>query len=465
MIVHLRDAEHGLTMSSMSDGQTREAATPPGRLARLRARLPLQNVPARWLLAAAVVVHVVLVVWAFHTVRFDDAFIVYRYGQNLAQGRGLAFNPGEHLWGSTTVLGVLISALVHALVGHEATPSAMAGLGCLGWTAQCGLVYLLLHPLGRWPRLMPALALAVGGAGSFCWVGLETNLAMALGLGALYAAFHERWRGGFVLAACAVLARPDQAVVLLLVSGLAWRAMGVRSLRAAIPGAALLAAWYVSQAAWFGVVASKSMTAKFALSSFWVYARHEFSQVPAELLALVSGDRAPFEGSLAGLLVWPVVAYGGVWLARAGRHGWVLPMWLAAHLLGYLTWRPLTSAWHLYPAVVIATVLFWLGLGALARRVANSRLSTLLVRLVAVTLLALSCLRTLGFALHGQHASFWFGGRHRVYEEIGRELARQAGAEDACAAGEVGTLAYYSGIPVHEKARDADPRRPPPAAR
>jgi len=48
---------------------------------------------------------------AFSSARLDDAFITFRYGQNLALGHGMVFNPGERLMGSTSPVEVLLSAL------------------------------------------------------------------------------------------------------------------------------------------------------------------------------------------------------------------------------------------------------------------------------------------------------------------------------------------------------------------
>jgi arabinofuranosyltransferase len=53
---------------------------------------------------------VVLVVGAFANWRgyrdfvFEDAFIPYRYADNLARGEGFVFNPGERVLGTTTTL-------------------------------------------------------------------------------------------------------------------------------------------------------------------------------------------------------------------------------------------------------------------------------------------------------------------------------------------------------------------------
>jgi hypothetical protein len=52
-----------------------------------------------WLGWAALLV---VQIFSFSGVRSDDAFISYRYGQNLATGVGLVFNPGERVLGSPT---------------------------------------------------------------------------------------------------------------------------------------------------------------------------------------------------------------------------------------------------------------------------------------------------------------------------------------------------------------------------
>src|SRR5207244_12236047 len=40
----------------------------------------------------------------------DDAYISYRYAQNLARGNGLVFNPGERVEGYSNLLHVLLLA-------------------------------------------------------------------------------------------------------------------------------------------------------------------------------------------------------------------------------------------------------------------------------------------------------------------------------------------------------------------
>ena len=42
---------------------------------------------------------------------FEDAFISFRYSQNLADGHGLVFNVGERVWGYSNFLWTVLLAL------------------------------------------------------------------------------------------------------------------------------------------------------------------------------------------------------------------------------------------------------------------------------------------------------------------------------------------------------------------
>ena len=414
----------------------------------LHALLSRRGMP--WLFLA---VHAPVAIALFHKVRFDDAFIIFRYAQNLVEGNGLSFNVGETVWGSTSVAWTFVAAAVYWLVGHAATPSVMAALGCLAWSTQAVLLFLLLLTTGQ--HLLgarAALAIALGSAGSFCWVSMETHLALALGLGAMLAAFQARWKTAATLSALAILARPDAIVPALLVATLAFRSLGLRALRHAALGVAILLPWYAFQFRYFQSAMASSMTSKVGLSSFSHYLLHIATIVPAELLAMVTGWSAPLVAIYAIPVVWPLVGYGAFSLVRKDERLAVLPLWLIAHLGGYLLWRPLTNqTWHMYPAIVLSVVFVWAALVELRE---NARGMTIVRRvgipLFAMTLSSLALLRTAWFATTGADTVFWFGGRHRAYVDAANVIRERSRPGDEIAAGEVGTLAYYTGLPVHD---------------
>src|SRR5205823_2531369 len=72
----------------------------------------------------------------------DDAFISFRYAENLVRGYGLVFNPGERVEGYTNFLWVLIIAGAKALGGDSLLSAKVLGtlanlvtLVLVGWVA------------------------------------------------------------------------------------------------------------------------------------------------------------------------------------------------------------------------------------------------------------------------------------------------------------------------------------------
>src|SRR5262245_54031805 len=175
-----------------------DGATPPHPLLRDRVLW------IAWLLFAA------LQLWGFSGVRHDDAYITYRYGQNLATGAGLVFNPGERILGSTSPGQMLLSAAVYALAGLRETPQLLAALGCLAWSAQSIALFLLFAPaLGRAGAVLIAASVALGSTHAQNWVPLETNLVAACVLFAFAFGLRRRWYAAALCAAVATLLRPD----------------------------------------------------------------------------------------------------------------------------------------------------------------------------------------------------------------------------------------------------------------
>ncbi|MBE7560362.1 hypothetical protein HS125_16035 [bacterium] len=105
----------------------------------------------------------------------DDAFISFRYAENLAAGRGLVFNPGERVEGYSNLLWVLILAGANRL--GLPTIATAQGLGCVAAFLALMLTFFLRR---RSPAHFAALLLAA----SLPWAlwavsGMETLLLPA----------------------------------------------------------------------------------------------------------------------------------------------------------------------------------------------------------------------------------------------------------------------------------------------
>ncbi|MBT3218286.1 MAG: hypothetical protein HN348_04290 [Proteobacteria bacterium] len=146
----------------------------------------------------------------------DDSYISFRYAQNLIDGHGLVFNPGEAVEGYTNFLWVLIVAAGMVLrLPPEILSSVIgigSGLGVLGLVAWFTAKRLSWdHPLIWAAPLMLASSrtFAMWSSG-----GLETMFFTVLVFGAILRFLHERtqpdrfWASALLLAA-ATLTRPE----------------------------------------------------------------------------------------------------------------------------------------------------------------------------------------------------------------------------------------------------------------
>ncbi len=390
-----------------------------------------------WALAAAILG---LQILGFHGHRQDDAYITYRYGQNLATGHGLVFNPGERIMGSTSPGHALLSAGVYLLVGPERLPDVLASFGCLGWTAQAlALFFLFRNLLGIWGALAVAAGVALGGPYSSNWVSLETNLAVGLTLWAVTLALRGRWSMAAILGALAGLFRPDAYLicVLLGLQGLFERRSAI--LKPALVFLVLSLPWMIFATAYFGSPVPQSAITKFHAARFGEYLEH-LLRYPA--WAFLPGLSPTWIGIVFS---WILAAGGAVILIRSDRRLWILPAYGALHFLAYLYLRPMIPhLWHLYPGVVMFVVLALVSFVAAIRAITQP-LPRAVIGVLLGTLLFGYGYRTVASSL--LHDSvYWTGERDKTYQAVSSYLREHAAAGDVVASMEVGTIGYYSGL-------------------
>lgn len=174
--------------------------------------------------------------WSVHTFTVDDAYISFRYAQNLVDGHGLVFNPSERVEGYTNFLWTVLLA-GGLSVGLPAEPLAKA-LGAFFAVLTLILVYQFSRRLSpQTPQPVLATWLVAGNMAfaGYAMQGLETAMFTCLLLaGALrFCVEEEQDRrsalGSTVFFALAALTRPEAPLylaVLMLVgaSGRSWMA-------------------------------------------------------------------------------------------------------------------------------------------------------------------------------------------------------------------------------------------------
>lgn len=166
----------------------------------------------------AVLVFVLHCTWWWSSA-IDDAYITFRYANNFASGRGMAFNAGENLEGITNLGWALLMAPFAG--GDMLLAAKVIGVGCGVVTVVLLASWCASEGLGLWAG---AAALAtfvlVPWAPSLAMQGMETPAAMMLVTLGWTMYRREKERGGVASSVGMALApwiRPDAALVPILV--------------------------------------------------------------------------------------------------------------------------------------------------------------------------------------------------------------------------------------------------------
>lgn len=192
----------------------------------------------------------------------DDAYITYRYALNLAQGQGFVYNRGEAVLGTTAPLYGLLLALLH--VAGVDIPLASHWMSVLGW-AMCVLLVERIGTLGTThgrPLGLVAAALVATSPLFLQVIGMETNLIVALALGALYLYMAGHPNTAFLVAALATWMRPDCALVAVVLGVAFVLERRAAPWRGALIFVGTLLPWLVFAQSFYGSVLPNTLYAK-----------------------------------------------------------------------------------------------------------------------------------------------------------------------------------------------------------
>jgi arabinofuranosyltransferase len=178
----------------------------------------LARVDGRWLVALAALMALGYALYASHRMfgrLYDDTHITLRYAQNLADGYGLRFNPGQQpVEGYTNFLLTVFLAgcakIGLPLLTMTKIVSISAALGVV--IATYWLASLVMPGASGLLRATPSLVMA--GCGWFAFyaaIGLETHLFALLVTVAACLVLRGKWPWAGVVFAAAYLTRPEGA--------------------------------------------------------------------------------------------------------------------------------------------------------------------------------------------------------------------------------------------------------------
>ncbi|MGD2251907.1 MAG: hypothetical protein PVF70_03215 [Anaerolineales bacterium] len=391
----------------------------------------------------------------------DDAYITFRYSRNLLAGQGLVYNPGEAVLGTTTPLyACLMAALGSVAGGPEAPFPAIAWLvNALADALTCWLLIRLGDRLGHraaglgaasvWAIAPWSIAFAIGG--------METSVLIVLATLTFYLYLSDRPIAAALTASLSLLTRPDALLFVL--------PLAIDRVRRILPEGRLnphrlpftiteaacfllpLAAWAAYAIPTYGSPIPQTMAAKAAAY-----------RLPPEagLVRMLQHYATPFLGHDIlgtwwiglGLALFPALCILGSVSALRNKVGaWPMFVFPWAHFAAFSLANPLIFRWYLVPPLPFYILGISLGVARLVHDLKRPRLGPVF----AAAALALTLT---GWTLRPNHGptrpspKMAYIELELLYRQVAHSLQEQAHPGDILAAGDIGTLGYWSELHI-----------------
>jgi arabinofuranosyltransferase len=373
----------------------------------------------------------------------DDAYITFRFAQNLATGHGFAFNPDQPTYGSTSPLWVWLMALMLRLGFTVAD-----GAHVLDGAAAAALLVVFFRLTGRYSTRLSirvlACALLVLDPWFVRWAmsGMENGLALVLVCSAILAQLRQRGSRRVDLWApfcCGIgmLTRPEFVpfTLLLLLDTVLFegRARWKKAATSVVVVLAVVAPWLAYAHAHFGTFVPNTISAKLSaqrLGAFTDTVKYFLSFYTFEavgILLLVAGQGGRVRSALAD---------------PSTRARWLLPVgWMIGLPAFYVAGGAPVSGRYLVlglPAYLLVGVKAWEALLDLGPKLPRAR--AIVAALAAFTFALLLGVQ----ARYCWYVTAWPEGMDPHMIEIGRWLHANAGPDDVIAADQIGVVGFFS---------------------
>ena len=385
----------------------------------------------------------------------DDAYIIFRYVENVFAGHGPVYNPGERICGVTTPLYLGWLVLVKALTGGDVVSLAIRGNVLFFALTVWGLASLVR-------TITRSDIAAMCAAGFFALFpnmnyisisGMESAMFSALMVWALALAVQERPLAACIVGGLSIACRPEGVfVAAALLPLLPWRDLRVIT-KCALAGALPVLIWILFAAVYYGTPVPHSVVAK---------SQPLYPQAPGTVLNIclntVAGWGGATLGGWIGYLISALSIIAAVVLLRsreARARGLTLVL-LPVLMFGfYIVGNPKMFMWywmHLFISLLILLICGWHAAATMLRERMAGKGDTLARAWCALGLIWLIVLLGVNWslvsrgtgslmALHRDVAPY--PQRVVTYRQVAGYLSGHLKDGDVVAAPEIGSFGYY----------------------
>jgi hypothetical protein len=413
----------------------------------------------------------------------DDSYITFRYARNILAGNGFVYNPGERVLGTTTPLYTLLLSSIAAMTGGTEAPFPIIAL-IVNALADGTTCMLLLYTGRRLGSIRAGIGCALVWAiapfsVTFAIGGLETSVFVLILVSAWASYLDRRFVLTALLAALAVLTRPDALILIgplvldriLEVTGWGSR-LGLRSrapakvpryasLREALAFLIPVVLWLFFATYYFGSPLPHSILAKSVAY-----------RLPADaaFIRLLQHYSVPFMGNQTfgvwwigvGMLMCPFLfLVGAIQSLKREPHSWPFLAYPWLYFAAFALANPLIFRWYLTPPLPFYMLTILLGIDRLVGVIFNRKpqaaesvnanagkvIAVILVIFFPIFLVMQDWVLKPDHGLNRPAPEMAWYKLELLYRQAADSLAGEARNKDSpplLAAGDVGVLGFYT---------------------
>lgn len=368
----------------------------------------------------------------------DDAFITFRYAENIASGLGFVYNEGQRVLGTTTPLFTLLLSALALVKIPPPSGALLISLICSGATACViyrfasslrltvwSIVPVVVYAL--WPRSLPA---DTGG--------METAMFTLFITAGFYFQHKKLDYYAIGMATLATVTRPEGLLLLGLLVLYNWWQDKSRGLSYVIMPLIIIGPWLAFEWFYFGTIIPNSTAGKLAL-----YSRFGTMSVVDTIIFLMAWH------TIGGWLITIAAVLGGIWLNKKQNFGWLEIAFMVTLLIFFAASRARMFFWYIvpiYPILILfaSAALPWLAEKFKLRPAILPNVRNGVVVLGVLALIA-GCYRPMAYYRDFQQAM------NQMHRAVGIYLARNGHRNDLVAAEDVGYMGYYSEMKILDR--------------
>ncbi len=427
--------------------------------------------PVLGLIAAGIALRLAWIAYTNFT--DEDAFITFRFAQQIASGKGFVYNPGERIYGTTTPLFTLLMAAWLRLL----TADVVTGARILNILAAVGASAFVARALHRSSasRSQQLIVVALLAISSKFWqmdtAGMETPLVIFFMVASWYAYIRKRnlWTG--VLCGLLLWTRIDLILWPLTIVFFELLSKPRSGVAVAFVTAITYAPWAIFATLYFGSPIPHTIIAKWvAYIEYGSHIEQVFFETPlSELrvqlspLAVILHWLSPFEfperfRAAGTALLWStliVVSWQSVKVFKRRRLA-LLPVFALLEIARLTITKATVFHRYFVPPLWVVLLLLGMGIGALWDRLSESPGGWFLV---AAVIVAFAVVGLLSGALRA--ADFRQTQRIRhvgSLKAMGSWLKENSNSSATVQLEPLGYVGYYSGRWIYDEVGIVTPR-------